>query len=1050
MKRILRTITLCWVLFLQSPAVWSQTEIGNYNFFYYGSGDGLPQEDILSLFQDHKGYIWFGTYSGAARYDGKNYQVYNTASGLAGNSAFDIAQDKDGIIYIATNNGISVLTADSLYTVFKGQAFNSVFVDNANRKWFYGDRNYELFMTDDEKYAETAEVLERNFGHIYSVVQHPDSSSVYLATNNGLFCLNSNNKCIRINASSEISYLYADKDSYLWLATKSQLYRIPFSEVRPGMAFSNKYLYPFLKHGVKKITQAVDGNIWGITSGYVFLIKSFAEHPEIYDRSNGLAGYTVYSLMCDYENNTWIGLVGGAQKLRDKTVRRIAPLELNGYVATINEDKKGRIWFTMDHQVYYIHNDRVVNFSKQLFPDNSEIQTIYSTKLSNGNILIVYPSGLKVIDFNTLSTVYTHRFEEPVEYVECVYVSSKDEIFISDSYNSILYYMSSYRSPLEKFESDETSGVYMFGEYKGQILATNETGICVFNGDSFGQLLELDHSAWCLFVLNDDLWVGTEEGLGLYCADSLKFIVEGTVNTIAIGRDAAHLWLGMSDGIYHVNIRDGSTEIAITAKRGLPHGEISIGALMTDSNDLLWAGSFHGIAVFDYDQIPKYFTPPRNDLIIRQNDVVVPSIDSRAIKAFYHSIHFEMIALSFVYETDNIFEYVLESDRSDNLPVTKKESVAQYNNLPPGNYTFRFRSKGAMDIWSDDTSVSFYIPRPVRMQWWFYAVCLLSLCVLLYFVMRLYANILKEKNVQLEQIINERTEYIKEQNEKLATQNEELSETYQTLQQINEELESYKNNLEELVLEKTAELIKAKEKAEESDRLKSSFLANMSHEIRTPMNGIVGFLNHIENKDLPQEKVKEYYKIIHNNVQRLLKLINDILDISKLEVDQLNVSKAPCNLNELMHELFVFYDETILNNTTKKLAIVLDDVNSIPDFNTLTDSIRLRQILTNLIDNAIKFTKIGLIEFGYQLTEQHIQFHVMDTGIGMDEEHLKVIFDRFRQADDTIAPKYGGTGLGLAISRELAILLGGDMWVESELNNGSTFYFTILYEKVQI
>jgi len=254
--------------------------------------------------------------------------------------------------------------------------------------------------------------------------------------------------------------------------------------------------------------------------------------------------------------------------------------------------------------------------------------------------------------------------------------------------------------------------------------------------------------------------------------------------------------------------------------------------------------------------------------------------------------------------------------------------------------------------------------------------------------------------------------------------------------------------LEDMVLEKTAELIKAKEKAEESDRLKSAFLANMSHEIRTPMNGIIGFLNHIENNDVPQDKVKQYYKIIQNNVQRLLKLISDILDISKLEVDQLKIVKTHCRPNDLMKELYVFYEESILSTTKKKLEMILDDQHFVPDLTINTDPFRLRQVLINLIDNAIKFTKIGYIEFGYQMDGEHIRFHVRDTGIGMDSDRLKVIFDRFCQADDSIATKYGGAGLGLSISKELTYLLGGRMWAESELDMGTTFYFTILCEKV--
>jgi len=1047
LRMTMQKLAICFAIFFQSLTIWGQKEIGNYHFFYYGSKDGLPQEDVLSIFQDRTGYIWFGTYSGTARYDGRKMDIYSTANGLAGNSTFDIAQDKGGNIFFATNNGVSVFENDTFETIYHGEVFNCIFVDYANRKWFYGDKNYAL-LTDDEKYMDTEDILRKNFDNIYSVVQHPDSSSVYLGTNKGFFHLTDDNQCIKINASSEIYYLYIDKDAYLWFTVGNHLYRIPLSEIHPGLKFSDKHLYSFLKQRVKKITQAADGDIWGITSGFVFQIQSFVQPPNIYNRTNGLSGYTVYSLLNDYENNIWIGLVGGAQKLGNRSVRRISPVELDGYVTTILEDQKGRIWFAMDNRVYYIYNNQIVHFSERLLSNASDIQSIYTAQLSNGNILIVYPEGLKVIDVNTLSTVYTRRFKESVEYVECVFVSSKDEIFISDSYNGILYHLRDYSSPLEKYNSDECSEVYMFAEYKGEVMATNDVGLCVFKGDYFEQILELDHAAWCLYVSGDNLWIGTEEGLGYYHSDSLHFIIENTVNTIAAGHDADHLWLGMNDGVYHVNIHDGTIEITITAKTGLPHGEISIGALMIDSNDLMWIGTFHGLAVFKYDDMPKILVAPRNHLMIKQDYTDVQTIDSYALKAFNHTIQFEMIALSFVHEADNTFEYVLESSSNDYLPVTKKESTAQFNNLPPGNYTFTFRNKSASGIWSDDTSISFFVPKPLWMKWWFYALCVLALSVFVYFLVQFFIKMLKEKNMQLEKIVMERTEQIQAQNEELATQNEELAQTYQTLQTIYDELEIYRTKLEDMVLEKTAELIKAKEKAEESDRLKSAFLANMSHEIRTPMNGIIGFLSHIENKDIPQDKVREYYKIIQNNVQRLLKLISDILDISKLEVDQLKIVKTQCQPNELMKELHIFYEESILSNSTRKLEMILDDQHFVPDLTISTDPFRLRQILTNLIDNSIKFTKIGYIEFGYELEGEYIKFHVTDTGIGMDSERLSFIFDRFRQADDSIAPKYGGAGLGLSISKELTRMLGGDMWAESEPDEGTTFYFTVLCEKV--
>ena len=976
----------------QSLPIFGQKNIGHYNFVYYGSKEGLPQEDVLSIFQDRKGFIWFGTNSGTARYNGRTTQIYNTSNGLANNSVHDIAQDHDGIIYFATSNGISVLENDVLNTIFQGEAFESIYIDSKNRKWFYGEKNYRLFSTDG-KHADIESVLSEHFEHIYAVVEHSGSSNIFIATDKGLLSLSNSNECVKINASSDIHYMYIDKDSFFWIANENKIYRIPMSNIRAEMIFSSAYLYPFITHRVKKITQAIDGSIWGICSGFAFQIESFGNRPVIFNRANGLSGYTVYSLICDYENNTWIGGVGGAQKLGNQSIRRIVATELDGYVMTICEDKNRRIWFAVDNLVCYIQDDKIVRFSERVFPDLSEYQTIYASLLSNGNILIICSIGICVVDVNTLATIYIRRFDNPIEYVECVYVTSKDEIFISDSYNNNLYYMRDFRSIPVKFQSDETSGVYKFGKYNGQVLATNDAGLCVFTGNSFEQILEIDHSAWTMYVSDSSLWLGTEEGLALFSSDSLQYVfTEGVVNSIASGRDAAHLWLGMNDGLRHVNIAEGgTTTITLTDKTGLPHNEVTIGALITDSNGLLWVGTYRGLAVFDYSRLPKLFIKPRNSLIIRQNDVDVQELSS--LKAFNHSIQFEMSALSFVYEADDIFEYALKGSANDNDFVISGDAVVRFANLPPGEYTFIFRTRGFHNMWSDYTSVDFYVPKPFWMQFWFHATCLLALILFVRLIIHLSVKLLKQKNKHLEEL--------------------------------------------------AAELKKAKEKAEESDRLKSAFLANLSHEIRTPMNGIIGFLNHIEYKDLAQDKVKEYYKIINSNVQRLLKMVNDVLDMSKLEVAQLAIVKTPFKINELMQELLVFYNDSILNCSTKKLELIYDNSNSIPDLTINVDSARLKQILTNLIDNAIKFTKFGFIEFGYKLDGDHVMFHVTDTGIGMDAEGLKVIFERFRQANDSIAPKYGGTGLGLAISKELTNLMGGKIWAESEKGKGSTFFFTI-------
>ena len=250
------------------------------------------------------------------------------------------------------------------------------------------------------------------------------------------------------------------------------------------------------------------------------------------------------------------------------------------------------------------------------------------------------------------------------------------------------------------------------------------------------------------------------------------------------------------------------------------------------------------------------------------------------------------------------------------------------------------------------------------------------------------------------------------------------------------------------------ELILSKEKAVEADNLKSTFLANMSHEIRTPMNGILGFSDLLKEEDSTVAERAHYVDIIHQSGKQLMNIINDILDISKIEVGQIQINENNTSVNAILNELLILFNPEITDKKDIKLEIhkELTDGEAV----ILTDGLRLRQILTNLINNAIKFTRKGNVEFGYLLipgyknqnlkSEAFLQFYVKDTGIGIPHNKREIIFDRFRQSDESHTRKFGGTGLGLAISKGFVELLGGVIWHESIENIGSTFYFTIPYK----
>ncbi len=238
------------------------------------------------------------------------------------------------------------------------------------------------------------------------------------------------------------------------------------------------------------------------------------------------------------------------------------------------------------------------------------------------------------------------------------------------------------------------------------------------------------------------------------------------------------------------------------------------------------------------------------------------------------------------------------------------------------------------------------------------------------------------------------------------------------------------------------DLQKAKFKAEEADMLKSVFLANMSHDLRTPMNSIIGFSELLKSVSDESER-SEYVDIIVKNGELLLNLLNDIIDISKIEGGQLDIHNKPCDLVSVFKDLKKPYLAKISNYDDKEVDLKISIPDHLSEFFVYTDEARIYQILINLLDNAVKFTKKGSIEYGFEIKGDTIEFYVKDSGIGIPKQKFDLIFQRFGQVVTTQHKEVGGTGLGLAISKQLALLLGGDMWVDSKVGFGSTFHFTI-------
>jgi signal transduction histidine kinase len=302
-------------------------------------------------------------------------------------------------------------------------------------------------------------------------------------------------------------------------------------------------------------------------------------------------------------------------------------------------------------------------------------------------------------------------------------------------------------------------------------------------------------------------------------------------------------------------------------------------------------------------------------------------------------------------------------------------------------------------------------------RWTIVLTSIVVLTILIIVVSMYYSRTLKKANSRLTREVDERT-------------------------RAQQELMTIKDNLEERVVERTRELEIAKLKAEESDKLKSAFIANMSHEIRTPLNAITGFSGLLLRDDILPEKKVEYNDQIIKNNRILVNMIEDLIDTSRIESGSLQLHPSPVNPELILSQM----NEPIFENMAKKNKPFIEIIQEKANLKTPTiyaDPVRLHQVLWHLLDNAVKFTNSGTILYGCYENHHNMIFYVNDTGIGIPDDYKSVIFEKFRQLDESAKRKYGGTGLGLYYAQKIAEMMGGKIWFDSKPQGGSIFYFSV-------
>ncbi len=1013
-----------------------------YNFKFYGDEEGLHNLAVQAVMQDRSGFLWVGTQNGLYRYDGNRFLEFDRRSGLPSARIESLFETADGTLWVGTRVGLARRSGTGFQAVPLVKAAGIL-----GRSGIASNRNGELFFATENGLRKG--VADANGGLAISVIGQPrevktqeanmvfvdERDTVWFGCGDQLCQLE--NGVARVTGSDEglppqrWYAMLADLDGNLWVRSQTELYMRPHGEQRfvsqtDGLPPSTN-LYPTVsmdREG-RLLVPTLDG-----------IARKQKRGWELIDGREGLMSNDVSKVFQDREGGTWVALLGtglarwiGYGEWRGWTDREGLSRES---VWSMVRDTAGRLWVGTQYGLNYTDSAAdPIQWKRQALPGVEMVRTLAPAK--NGHLWIGGdPGGVLELDPGT-GKIRAHGPSEGLETHQILGIGldSEDRIWVAGR-EGLFRQTASGAAKFARQLPPGTDRHEVFYKVVAQgpvVWVSGTRGLSRWDGTQWVRLTTregLRSEIVSALAADPDgsLWIGYRDSYGLtrvqYANGKLSvehFTQQQGLRSdkvLFIGFDQNKwMWVGTDHG---ADVWDRTRWRHFGKSDGLIWDDCNSNAFRADADGAVWIGTSRGLSQYRPSTlVPTAFPPPVVFTSARFGANLADPAKPVRVSYSDNSLAVQFAALTFQQESQVLFRYRL-GEAGEWRETNQRE--LNYPKLMPGTYTLELLARNAQGVWSSDAAkLRFEVDPPWWMTWWF-RVAMIGLMLLLGRLLwiRRMARTEMEK-LRLEAAVDDRTRELSREKQRL------LVEKVRTEQQ--------KREIERLLSE-----------AQESSRLKSEFLANMSHEIRTPMNGVLGMTSMVLASELDNEQ-REYLELAKLSADALLTILNDILDFSKIEAGRMELSPIPFALRDCVSDS----SRTLtLAAAQKKLSIgcVVDD--EVPAI-VIGDPDRLRQILLNLVSNAIKFTlegSVGIRVFVLTRTADQVtvQFSIHDTGIGVPAEKLKIIFEPFRQADGSTTRRYGGTGLGLAICVRLAELMGGRIWAESEPGEGSTFHFT--------